>query len=126
MADLFGLDIAGIVNDAITQAGGVRPGTLTKTTPGTRTAGNLTGGTNPTTTTHTFQGFVEEKEVRRDNQVGASSFGMTLSILGASVSPEAVPEVNDTAEIDGKTYILVELVSRDPAEALYEFDAQST
>lgn len=125
MADLFGLDIAGIVNDAITQAGGVRPGTLTKTTPGTRTPGDLTGGTNPTTTTHTFQGFIDQKAERRKLQIGSTLEARAVSILGASVSPEAIPEVNDTVEMDGNTYMLVSLIGRDPAEALYEFDAQA-
>lgn len=125
MANLFGLDIAGIVNNAISSAGGVRPGILTKTTPGTRTPGDLIGGTNPTMTTHSFQGFVEQKSERRAGQVGASLGGQTVSILGASVSPAAVPAVNDSVTIDSVTYNLVELVSRDPAEALYEFGAQA-
>lgn len=124
MADLFGLDIAGIVNDAIAGAGGVRPGTLTKTTPGTRTPGSLTGGSNPTTTTHSFNGFTETKEVRRTGQVGASSMAV-VAILGASVTPAATPEVNDTALIDGVTYTLVELLKGDPAGAVFEFAAEA-
>jgi len=123
MVELFGIDIAKVVNDSITGAGGVRPGTLTKVTPGTRTGGSLTGGTNPTTTSHSFQGFVETKEVRRDGQVGAGIMAV-VTMLGDSVSPTAVPTVNDTVLIDGVTYTLLELLSRDPAEAVYEFAAE--
>ncbi len=124
MAELFGLDIAGIVNDAITEAGGVRPGSLLKTAPTTRTAGSLTAGNNPKTTTHTFQGFSETKEKRRTGQVGAMSIGI-VTILGKSVLPIAVPEVNDVATIDGDDWTLLELISRDPAEAVYEFRAEA-
>ncbi len=122
MVKLFGIDIAKQVNDAVRDAGGLRPGTLSKTAPGSRTAGSLTSGANPTTTTHTFQGFVETKEDRRPGQVGASSMAV-MTILGASVSPVAVPEVNDTVTMDGAAYTLLELLSRDPAAATYEFRA---
>lgn len=120
MTDLFGLDIAGILSTEISKAGGLRPGTLVKSTPGTRTGGSLTGGTNPTTTNHTLQGFVENREVRLKGQVSASLVPV-VAILGASVSPVAVPEVNDKVTIDGVTYTLAELISRDPASALFEF-----
>lgn len=122
MAELFGIDIAGIINTELANAGGVRSGTLTKTAPGTRTGGSLTGGTNPTTTAHTFNGFVETKAKRRRGQVGAEPMAV-VTILGASVTPAAVPEVNDTVLIDGATFTLLELLNRDPAEAVYEFRA---
>lgn len=123
MANLFGVDIAQILADSIAGAGGVRPGTLTKVTPGSRTGGSLTDGTNPTTTVHSFQGFVETKEARRDGQVGAGIMAV-VTVIGKSVLPFAAPEVNDTALIDGVTYTLLELLSRDPAEAVYEFAAE--
>ena len=124
MVELFGLDIAKVVNDEVTNAGGVRDGSLAKQIPGTRTGGSLTGGTNPTTTTHTFKGFVQTKEVRRSGQLGAGALAV-VAILGASISPVAVPEVNDEATVDGVTYVLVELLSRDPAEALFEFRGEA-
>lgn len=123
MVELFGIDIAQVVADSIAGAGGVRPGSMTKVTPGTRTPGDLTDGTNPTTTAHTFQGFVETKEARRDGQVGAGIMAV-VTVIGASVVPLAVPEVNDTVVIDGVTYTLLELLSRDPASAVYEFAAE--
>ncbi len=124
MPNFFGIDIAGLVNSSIAGAGGVRPGTLTKTVPGSRTVGDPTAGTNPTTTSHSFSGFAETREARRPGQVGASSMAV-VTVLGASVSPAAVPEVNDTATIDGVVYVLVELLSGDPAGATFEFRARA-
>ena len=121
MPDLFGLDIAGIINTEIANAGGVRSGTLTKETPGTRTPGDLAGGTNPTSVAYTFNGFVEQKATAGDlTQMSMA----VVTILGASVTPTAVPEVNDRVLIDGITWELVELLSRDPAAAVYEFRAE--
>lgn len=123
MPNLFGIDFAKELTAQVSASGGFPTGTLTKITPGTRTPGDITGGTNPTTTTHTFNGFLESKEVRRPEQVGASVVPV-ISILGASVSPVAVPDVNDEVLIEGATYILVRLTERDGAAALYEFEAQ--
>lgn len=124
MANLFGMNIAGIINAEIANAGGVLKGTLTKVSPGKRTAGSLTGGTNPATKSYSFNGFVETREVRRTGQVGASP-GAVLTVLGASVPSGVVPEVNDTALIEGITYTLVELIKRDPAAAVYEFRVET-
>lgn len=122
MPNLFGLNIAGIINSEIASAGGVLSGTLTRTVPGTRTGGSLTAGTNPTETTHPFKGFAETKENRRSGQIGAQSMAV-VTILGASLS--VVPEVNDSVLLEGVTYVLVELLSRDPAAAVYEFRAEA-
>lgn len=122
MTKLFGLDIDKIVNSAIVSAGNVRKGTLTKIIPGTRGT-NPTAGTNSSTTTHTFNGFIERKSVRRSGAVASANMSV-LSILGASVNPTAKPSVNDKALLDGTTYTLVELLEVDPAEALYEFGVE--
>ncbi len=123
MADLFGIDIAKTVSDSIAAAGGVRPGTLTHISPGTRGA-NPTGGTAPTETSHTFQGFVDQRDVRRTGEVATNNMSV-VSMLGASVLPLVVPVVNDRVVIDGVTYTLVELLGLDPASALYEFAADA-
>ena len=122
MPDLFGLDIAGIVNNALTSAGGLVSGTLTSYTPGTRSV-NRTGGTNPTSTSHTFQGFVEVQDGRQTEAVVSPATEVFVNIMGASVDPVAVPKVNDQVTIDGSTYTLTKLASLDPAEALYKFEA---
>lgn len=124
MPDLFGLDIAGIVNSEIVGAGNVRTGTLSRITPGSRGA-TLIGGNNPTDTTHSFNGFVETKTRRASDSLVEEPMA-TVSILGASVSPAAIPQVGDTVTIDGTTWDLVELMDRDPAGALYEFRVEAS
>ncbi len=120
MPNLFGLNIAKIVNDSITLAGGVLSGTLTKPVAGTRTPGSLTGGTNPTTTTHTFEGFIEDKtETRREGSL-VSEGGKFVSILGDSIDPVAEPNQGDEILIESITYRILAIVGRDPAAALFE------
>lgn len=126
MTKLFGLNIAKIVNDSITSAGGVLSGTLAKQTPGTRTPGSLTSGTNPSEATYAFKGFVETQARRRTGSEVESGFAV-VTILGASVESSAVPEVNDVVSFDGDAteWTLLKLLSRDPAAAVYEFSAQA-
>lgn len=124
MPKLFGLDIAKIVNDSIAGAGGVLDGTLTKITPGTRTSGSLTGGTNPVETSHAFKGFIDRgSETRFAGQLQTVD-GEVVSILGASLPSGVMPEVNDRVTLEGKEYDLVRLLRRDPAAALFEYEVE--
>ena len=126
MTKLFGIDIAKVINDEIQNAGGVLSGVLTTSTPGSRTGGNLTDGTNPTSASVAFNGFVESRVVRgkgaQDSLVTRSVF--VLTILGASIS--VIPQEMDTAVIDSQTWKLLELIGRDPASAVYEFRVEAT
>lgn len=124
VANLFGLDIAKIINDSITAAGGVLGGILTHYSPGTRTVGDLAAGLNPTSTVHLFRGFFELKEVRRKGQIN-TQVAPVVTLLGASITPSTVPAVNDVVTIDGRTLRLVELLRADPASAVFEFMADS-
>ena len=49
-----------------------------------------------------------------------------VSIMGASITPAAVPQVRDTVVIDGTTWELVRLMKRDPAGAVYKFEAEAS
>ena len=123
MPNLFGLDIARLVANSIASAGGVRFGTLTQFTPGTRTPGSPTAGTNPTSTTHTFEGFIETEEddsyeSRRTGTLTSIS-RRKLSILGATISPATTPSQNDEVSLDGEQYRIVEVMEVDPAQALF-------
>ncbi len=124
MPELFGLDIAGIVDGAMQQAGGVKAGVLVKSTPGTRTSGQLTGGTNPTTTSYPFRGFLEQRsEVRREGTIVRSG-GQFMSIFGASLPAGLEPTSGDLATLENTQYSVVRLVSRDPASALYVVEVE--
>ncbi len=123
MPNLFGLDIAKLVADNIAAAGGVLDVTLTKTTPGTRTAGSLAAGTNPTTTGYACKGFIEDRT--QSNRPGSlvQSGGKVVSIFGATLDTGVVPAPTDTVTIEGSTFTVLE-VGRDPAAAVYELKVE--
>lgn len=126
MPELFGLNIAAIVDDAIQSAGGVLTGTLTKTTAGARTPGDLTGGTNPTSVSYSFRGFLDQRSEVRLNGTLVRTGGQILSILGNSLATQGVePEAGDTAVIEGTTFKINAIADRDPAAALYECVVES-
>lgn len=119
MSQLFGLDIAQIVADSIASAGDVQDVTLIKVTPGTRTPGRLTGGTNPSETTHTARGFRDSLTTLRPGTL-VENASAVVYILGATIAGGQVPEPNDRITIGGLTFTIVEGgVSTDPADALY-------
>lgn len=119
MPNLFGLDIAQIVSSSIASAGGVLDATLTKTSPGTRSPGNLTGGTNPTTIAYSCKGFKEDMSKLRPEILVEEAVGV-VSLLGKTISNGAVaPEADDLVTIEGQVHTILK-VTRDPAAALYQ------
>lgn len=123
MPSLFGVDIAGEIARGFASAGNLVPGVLTQKVQGARTPGSLSAGRSTSTSSHAFQGFLEEgqKRIEGTRQTMTGDF---ISILGASVSPATAPRVNDLVTIEGSTFGLVELIERDPAAALYVFKVQ--
>ena len=119
MTELFGINIAALVDQSIQSAGGLKTGTLIRATPGTRTAGNLTGGNNPTSTSYTVRGFVENKTERRRAGDLATVGGEQISILGNSLPGDVEPRANDQVIFEGLTYTVTAITERDPARALF-------
>lgn len=126
MTRMFGVDISGIINREIggrlTDAAQVA--VLTKSTPGTRT-GNLTGGTNPTTTDYTGKGFIDT-QARAFLDGSLVRDGMLIIVLiGDSLLDTAgalgVPDPGDRITIESVTYQIPEdgRIDRDPAAATY-------
>lgn len=116
---LFGLDIAGLVNNAMSSAGGLLPGTITRQVPGPRDENNPTAGRPMVPHTSTFQGFIERyTQTKRE---GSSIFeaGEYVSLLGASITPAIVPQPGDAITIEGRNFTVEALADRDPAAALY-------
>ena len=124
MPNLFGLNIASILNDALNSAGGLRPAVLTKSVNGTRTPGSLTAGNNPTTTTHNCQAYVERSTERVAGTL-VETGGMVVGIIGASIAPSAEPEPSDIVTVDGVDYTIDEISEVDPARALFICSVQS-
>jgi hypothetical protein len=116
MPKLFGVDVANEVNKAM--GPGLLDATLTVVTPGTRTAGSLSGGVNPTTTTHTAKGFIEDyKDFQIDETIIQRGDRMVL-LLGDSIFPAAIPTPGDRVNIESEDFNVVN-VTRDPAAATY-------
>jgi len=117
MPNLFGVNIAGLLKSAM--GSGLLPVTLTEPSVGTRTAGQLSAGTNPTTATHTARGFIDR--TKKDFDFGTEIAGSkrTITILGATLSTTNEPVPGWRVTIEGKTYEVVR-VDRDPAAATFD------
>jgi len=119
---LFGVDIAGIIDAAISP--GLLAATLTKVTAGTRTPGQLTGGTNPTTVNYSCRGMIDSKNRRnRDGELIRDGMERIL-LIGNSISGGAVaPEIGDRVTIEGRSF-RVEVLDRDPAGATFTMECR--
>lgn len=105
---------------------GVQSMTLTLSTPGTRTAGNLGGGTNPTTTAYPCSGFVEEYDSRLIDGTLVLRSDRKVSILGASVAAVPVAGARITVPTGpfAGTYTVIGPVGGDGVGAVYECQAR--
>ena len=124
MPNLFGLNIAQIVDSAVSAAGGTNTGSLEKVTVGARTPGGLTGGTNPTTVAYPFRGFLENTTQQRLAETLVNIKGEFVSIFGNSLPAGIEPAASDKIVIESTTFTVLEIVSRDPAAALYTVRVQ--
>lgn len=113
---LFGVDISGLINSNI--GPGVNDATLTKVSSGTRTGGQLTGGTNPTTTTHACKGFVDVLSKNRIEGSLAADTDSLVALIGDSIADGAVPTAGDRVTILSVEYNIIQ-VEVDPALAVY-------
>ena len=113
---LFGVDISGLVNANI--GPGVNDATLTKTIPGTRTPGQLSGGTQPTTTPHACKGFVDILNKNRLEGSLVRDTDVLVALVGDSIADGQVPAAGDRVTILSVEYNIIE-VTVDPALAVY-------
>jgi hypothetical protein len=116
---LFGVDISGIIRDAI--GPGVLDATLTRVTPGTRTAA-LTAGTQPTTVAYACKGFVDSQKVRFVNGTLVKAGQKVVVLIGDTIAGGTVaPQPGDRISIEGASYVIPEggTIDRDPAGATY-------
>lgn len=119
MTNLFGVNIANIVATSIAQAGGVHDVTLIKIAQGTRTPGQLSGGSNPTETQHPAKGFEESLSVLRPETIVQDARAV-VTILGDTITGGAVPVAGDSVISEGTRRRIVGPVNRDPARAVYQ------
>lgn len=119
-SELFGVDIAGIVADAM--GGQLLPVTITRNTDGARDPDNLTGGRAKVPTTVTgIDGFWED--FTRDPPPGVDvQLGDRKAVLiGDSIPAGGHPLKDDAITIEDQTLFMVQLMSRDPASAVYTY-----
>ena len=119
MANLFGLNIAGLVNSSIAQAGGILDATLIKVTVGARTSGSITSGRAETRTTHAAKGIVSRFTQAELADTNINADDRAIVLLGASIAGGQVPQRGDEITIDGTTTKIVRILSVDPAKAAY-------
>jgi len=93
----------------------LRPATLTKRTYGARTPGALTDGPAITQTNYDGLGLVSEW---RHEQTELVKRGDRVVILFAE-SFDATPAPTDTVEIEGVTYTITGVLTRDAGSATY-------
>jgi hypothetical protein len=104
---------------------GVTSAVLTKSTPGVRTPGAVSGGTNPTTVSYTAQGLVINLTQLRLSGALIAGANAAVLLFGASISGGAVPAPGDRIAIGGGTYTIVgdsggnQAVTSDPVAATY-------
>ena len=121
---IFGENLRQLLADAVTSAGGLTPGRLTKKTPSGRDSRNPTAATRDRTENHSFQGVITTESIRRRDTAIAQPTPV-LTIIAGTISPVADPQVNDSVTMPypgGRTYELVRLLQADPAEAHFQFE----
>lgn len=97
--------IAGIVKRELPKAGATEAATLHRITPGTRTAGSLIDGTNPTETDVTCKGFVSTTKRDRIGGTLVESGDRVVVLIGLSVEPR----VKDAITIDSTRQRIVSI-----------------
>ncbi len=116
MPTLFGVDIAGIIAKEI--GPGVLPAILHAATPGTKTVGSLSAGTNPTETNHACRGFKSPLS-SLDPDFIVEEATAVIVILGGTLPVGITPVAGNDITIEEIRYRVL-ICERDPAAATYE------
>jgi hypothetical protein len=114
---LFGVNVSKIIKDEI--GPGVLDATLIAFTTGTRTGGQPTAGTNPTSVSYPCKGFIDTQASRDLTGTLVADGGKVVVLIGDTISSgAAAPSLNDHITIEGTTYV-ISVIDRDPAAATY-------
>lgn len=106
------------IQRAMTRAGIAQVASLVKVTPGTRTPGALTAGTNPTTTSYAAKGWIDDFDNHEIDGTIVIVGDRKIMLLGASIAGGKTPSPDDQVIIAGSKY-RVRRVMSDPANAVY-------
>lgn len=94
---LLGVDIAGILNSALSSS--VGSATLVKVSVGTRTPGAISAGTNPIETSYPARGWVQAFQQSDINGTDVRESDRQIVILSRSLPAGVQPTANDKATI---------------------------
>lgn len=91
---------------------GIRSATLTVFTPGTRTPGAVSAGTNPTSVSYACKAFIDTYNRYQIEQSLVQADDRKISILGGTLPAGVMPKTGSTiaiADVDGtsRTFIVV-------------------
>lgn len=114
---LFGIDIASVVSDAVSGAGGLKQVVVTRVSQGTRDPDDITAGRQGATITTITQGFVESAS-EFAKQASSVQHEATGLLIAKPMSFRPAP--GDTVLCDGRTWTIVGPVKTDPAGASHE------
>jgi hypothetical protein len=119
-SELFGVDIAGIIADNMT--GQLFPVTVTRYTEGARAGDNLTGGKPKTPAVVVgIEGFWEDFTRQPPPGVELELGDRKAVLIGDTIPADGHPVRNDRITIEEQTLWVVQLISRDPASAVYTY-----
>ena len=120
---LFGVDISKLILNNL--GPGVNDATLIKVTIGTRTPGQLAGGTQPTTDNYACKGFIDVLDRNRVDVTLTEEADSLIALIGDSIDGgSVVPTPGDRVTILGTTYNIIQ-VETDPAQAVYNCTSRS-
>lgn len=124
--ELFGVDIAGIIADAL--GDGLPDVTITRNTRGERDPDNLTGGRPTEPTTVKCKGFWEDFTGTPPPGIVVELGDRKLVLIGDTIPPGGHPRRNDACtvheDMGDVTLYNVGPVSRDPAAATYAYQCR--
>lgn len=110
--------IAKAVYKGLKAAGMTAPLTLVKEASGTRTPGNIAGGTNPIAVSYAAQGFVDDYAISEIDGTLVATGDRRGYVFGASIAGGVTPSPNDKLSSAGVTYRIIS-VGSDPANATF-------
>ncbi len=99
-------DIRNQVGSGLIGAGLAKPAVLTKVTPGTRTPGALSAGTNPTTQTFPVQGIDVSTVAMAMAGTLITGVSKVIKLYGSTVPSGVTPGPGDKITMDGVTYTI--------------------
>lgn len=122
MPNLFGLDIAGIVNDNLGSQ--LLDATLIQVVEGTRSASDPTAGLPTSNRNIPCKGIIDEYLAREIDGTIVQTGDRKILLLGKSIkSGTVVPATGDKIKIEGVVYRILD-IKRDPAAATYVCQAR--